>query len=148
MGGVSEGINPDPAMAFTQTTSAGEIDRLAPALLEWMKANGVYNKKNVQEIIEAVGSVQGVKWMPEDVKPVFKTAFEIDQRAILRLGSQRQKRLDQGQSLNLFFSADEDEGYISEIIQEAWEDPEILAVYYSYSQAGVTASKDECVACQ
>lgn len=148
MGGVSEGINPDPAMAFTQTTSAGEIDRLAPALLEWMKANGVYNKKNVQEIIEAVGSVQGVKWMPEDVKPVFKTAFEIDQRAILRLGSQRQKRLDQGQSLNLFFSADEDEGYISEIIQEAWEDPEILAIYYSYSQAGVTASKDECGACQ
>jgi ribonucleoside-diphosphate reductase alpha chain len=148
MGGVSEGINPDPAMTFVQTTAAGEIDRVNPQLLSLMKEKGVYTKKHIQELVEALGSVQGVSWLSPEEKAVFKTAFEIDQRAILRLGSQRQRYICQGQSLNLFFSADEDEGYISLILQEAWEDPYILAVYYSYSQAGVTASKDECLACQ
>ena len=149
MGGVSEGINPDPAMTFVQTTAAGEIDRINPQFLNWMKANGLHTKRHVQDVIDAFGSVQKLDWVPDDVKAVFKTAFEIDQRAILRMGSARQRfGIDQGQSLNLFFSADEDEGYISEIMQEAYEDPYLLAVYYSYSQAGVTASKDECVACQ
>lgn len=151
MGGVSEGINPDPAMTYVQTTAAGEMDRVNPTFLAWMKANGVYSKRHVQEIVDAFGSVQNLKWVPDAVKEVFKTAFEIDQRAILRLASARQKHgVDQGQSLNLFFSADEKEEYISEIMQEAWEDPYILALYYNYSQAGIAASSDkvECESCQ
>jgi ribonucleoside-diphosphate reductase alpha chain len=148
MGGISEGINPDPAMTYTQTTAAGEVDRLNPQLLKLMKDKRIYTKEHIQEVIDAKGSVQKVNWLSDEEKLVFKTAFEIDQKAILRLASLRQTTLDQGQSLNLFFSSDEDESYIAEVHQEAFEDPNINGLYYCYSKRGVEASKGECVACQ
>lgn len=148
IGGISEGINPDPAMSYTQMTAAGEVDRLNPVLLELMKKKGVYSKKHVQEITDKQGSVQHVDWLTEEEKKVFKTAFEIDQSAVLRMASARSAYIDQWQSLNLFFAADEDPAYIAEIHKQAFEDPNILALYYIYTQAGVQASKGECEACQ
>jgi len=149
MGGVSEGINPDPAMSYNQMTSAGEIDRLNPVLLELMKNKGVYSKKHVQEITDKQGSVQHVSWLDDTEKQVFKTAFEINQKAVLRLASARSRYIDQWQSLNLFFSSDEDPAWIAEVHSEAFRDPNILALYYIYTQAGVQASKgDVCEACQ
>lgn len=50
--------------------------------------------------------------------------------------------------MNLFFSADEDPTWIAEVHQEAFMNPNILALYYVYTQAGVQASKGECEACQ
>ena len=148
MGGVSEGIGPDPAMSYTQMTSAGEVDRTNPTLLALMKAKGVHTKKHIQEITDAQGSVQKVTWLTEQEKEVFKTAFEINQKAVLRLASARARFIDQWQSLNLFFSADEDPGWIAEVHQEGFTDPNILALYYVYTQAGVQASKgDMCEAC-
>lgn len=148
IGGISEGINPDPAMSYTQMTSAGEVDRTNPVLLDLMKKKGVYTKKHIQEITDAQGSVQGVSWLTPEEKEVFKTAFEINQKAVLRLASARSRYIDQWQSLNLFFSADEDPAWIAEVHQEAFVDPNILALYYVYTQAGVQASKGECEACQ
>jgi ribonucleoside-diphosphate reductase alpha chain len=148
MGGISEGINPDPAMSYTQMTAAGEIDRLNPVLLERMKTKGIYSKKHVQEITDKQGSVQHVSWLTESEKEIFKTAFEINQKAVLRLASARSQYIDQWQSLNLFFAADEDPSWIAEVHAEAFRDPNILALYYIYTQAGVQASKVECEACQ
>lgn len=148
MGGVSEGINPDPAMSFTQMTAAGEVDRLNPVLLDLMKKKGVYSTKNVKQITEKQGSVQHVDWLTPEEKEVFKTAFEINQKAVLRLASARSQFIDQWQSLNLFFGADEDPAWIAEVHKEAFEDPNILALYYIYTQAGVQASKGDCEACQ
>jgi ribonucleoside-diphosphate reductase alpha chain len=148
MAGISEGINPDPAMTFTQLTPAGEVDRANPILLQLMKDRGVYDDAHMKSITDMQGSVQHVDWLDTWEKLVFRTGFEIDQRAILRLGAQRQKRICQGQSLNLWFSADEDEEYVAEIHQEAVEDENITGIYYAYSKAGVTASKGECIACQ
>ena len=148
MGGVSEGINPDPAMTYTQLTSAGEVDRINPVLLELMKTKGVYSKKNIQSITDKQGSVQHVDWLTDSEKAVFRTAFEINQKAILRLASTRARHIDQGQSLNLFFAADEDPAWISEVHKEAFQDENILALYYVYTQAGVQASKGGCEACQ
>lgn len=133
MGGISEGINPDPAMVYTQATSAGEVERINPVLLELMKRKGVYTEEIVRDIAENYGSVQHVNWLSEDEKKVFKTAFEIDQKVILRLASQRQRHIDQGQSVNLFFSADADEEYISEVHKQAFLDENILSLYYIYS---------------
>ena len=147
MGGISEGINPDPAMSFTQTTAAGEMDRVNPVLLDLMKEKGIYSTKLIKEITNANGSVQGVSWLTPEEKEVFKTAFEINQKAVLRLGSARARFIDQWQSLNLFFSADEDPAWISEVHQEAFEDDNMLALYYVYTQAGVQSSKGECEAC-
>lgn len=147
MGGVSEGINPDPAMSYTQMTSAGEVDRTNPILLSLMKKKGVYSKKHIQEITDNQGSVQKVDWLTDIEKKVFLTAFEINQKAVLRLASSRSNYIDQWQSLNLFFSADESPQWIAEVHQEAFSDPNILALYYIYTQAGVQAAKGECEAC-
>lgn len=147
MGGVSEGINPDPAMVFTQTTAAGEMDRVNPTLLELMKKKGVYSPKHIREITDKQGSVQHVSWLTDEEKLVFRTAFEINQKAILRMASARGKYIDQWQSLNLFFAADEDEAWIAEVHREAFLDEGIRGLYYVYTQAGVQASKGECEAC-
>lgn len=147
MGGISEGISPDPAMTYTQLTPAGEVDRANPILLALMKERGVYDKKHFDELVASQGSVQGVQWLNDEEKEVFKTAFEINQKDIIRLAAARQKYIDQGQSLNLFFSAEEDEAYIAEVHQEAFENDLILGLYYCYSKAGVAASKGECTAC-
>ncbi|MNQ70282.1 Ribonucleoside-diphosphate reductase NrdZ [compost metagenome] len=149
MGGVSEGINPDTAMVFTQRSAGGEIDRVNPHLLKIMKERGVYNKNIIEDIRDKMGSVQHVDWLSQEEKDVFKTAFEINQYAIIKQASDRGEYIDQGQSLNLFFAAGEDESYINDVHKAAFLDPNILALYYIYSMAGVQASndKDQCVAC-
>lgn len=150
MGGISEGINPDTAMVFTQRTPAGEIDRINPAFLKLMKERGQYNKKTVDTVRDSMGSVAGLDWLSDEEKLVFKTAFEINQRAVLRLASTRSKYIDQWQSLNLFFGADETEEEVNDVHAIAFNDPNILGLYYVYSKAGIQASNDktECLACQ
>ena len=147
MGGVSEGINPDPAMTFTQASAAGDIERVNPTLLQLMKNKGVYNKKNIQQIIDARGSVQGVEWLTDHEKAVFKTAFEINQYSHKRKVTTRGRYIDQWQSWNSFFAAEEDPEYISLFHKDCWMDEECRGMYYVYSKAGVTASKD-CESCQ
>lgn len=148
MGGVSEGINPDPAMTFTQSTAGGEVDRMTPVILEIMKERGVYNETTIKSITEKFGSVQHVDWLTDEEKRVFKTAFEIDQTVLVRLAAQRGRWLDQWQSVNLFFSADEDPRVISQVHKEAFLNENIVGLYYVYSKAGVGVSKDECAVCQ
>ena len=147
MSGVSEGINPDTAMVFTQRSAGGEIDRVNPFLLKLMKERGVYNKNTVERIRLAMGSVQKEDWLTEDEKLVFLTAFELNQMDILNQAVDRGAYLDQWQSLNLFFSAEEDEEVIARIHQHAIEEEGILGLYYVYSRAGVQASNGECLAC-
>lgn len=150
MGGVSEGINPDPMNVYTASGAAGEMDRIDPELLKIMKARGKFTKKIIKEIGEdKAGSVQHVDWLSDHEKQVFLTAFELDMKDVLRLASGRARWIDQWQSLNLFFSADEDEAYIAEIHRQAFMDETILALYYIYTMAGVLAAKNtECEACQ
>ena len=146
MSGASEGINIDPKATYTQLTAAGEVDRISPVLLEVMKERGVNDKKHIQEIIDNYGSVMNVSWLDDNEKDVFRNAFETPQESVLVLAAQRQRKLDQMQSLNLFFDGSEDENYIGEIALKALLDENIQAIYYAYSSRGVTASKD-CVSC-
>lgn len=147
MGGVSEGINPDTAMVYTQKSAGGEVDRVNPYLLKLMKEKGVFTKAHVEDVRDKMGSVQHVDWLTEEEKLVFRTAFEINQHTIIRLAAARGKFTDQWMSLNLFFAAGEDEAYINEVHKEAFLNPDILGLYYVYSMAGVQASRDECMAC-
>jgi ribonucleoside-diphosphate reductase alpha chain len=146
-GSVSQGIEPIYKNAYVQNTSAGKMDRVNPTLLNLMKDRDVYSDETVKDIISHNGSVQHVEWLNEEEKAVFKTAFEIDQKQIIRLASARQRYIDQGQSINLFFSADEDEEYISEVHKMAFKDPYIKGLYYIRSESGVNVSKGECIAC-
>jgi hypothetical protein len=146
-GSVSQGIEPIYKNAYVQNTSAGKIARVNPSLLAIMKTKNVYSDETIQDIISNNGSVQHVAWLDEHEKSVFKTAFEIDQKQIIRLASARQRYIDQAQSINLFFSADEDEAYISEVHKLAFKDPYIKSLYYIRSESGVNVNKSECIAC-
>lgn len=150
VGGISEGINPDPAMTYNQLTVAGEVLRINPVLLQLMKDKGCYSEKNIQKIIAANGSVQGteIDFLTDEEKAVFKTAFEINQKDILRLASARARFIDQWQSLNLFFASDESPAWIAEVHKQAFLDDNILGLYYIYTQSGVKGSKGDCEACQ
>jgi len=147
-GQVSQGIEPFYANVFLQPTSTGEMQRINPIFLAIMQEKGKYTKATMRSIIDNNGSVQHLTWLSDHEKDVFKTAFEIDQRAILRLASTRQKYVCQGQSLNLFFDADEKEEYIAQIHKEALLDESIKGLYYIRTLAGVQAAKDTCVACE
>lgn len=150
MGGGSEGIGLDTAMAFTKQSAGGEFFRINKILLELMKEKGVYNDKTVKEIIKAKGSVQKVNWLTDEEKAVFRTAFEIPMEDYLRLCSQRQKYIDQAQSINLYFTSNDSEEYISRIHKLAFEDEGILSLYYIYSMrgSGDIQRVTDCEVCQ
>lgn len=146
-GGVSQGIEPIYKNAYIQGSAAGEMERVNPSLLEIMKKRGRYKKSVIKNIIKNKGSVQWVDWLDDHEKLVFKTAFEIDQFVLIREAAARQPYIDQAQSINLFFSADESEQYISEVHKEAFKHPWIKSLYYIRSESGVQTNKGECIAC-
>jgi ribonucleoside-diphosphate reductase alpha chain len=147
MGGVSQGIEPFIGNVFVQQGAGGETIRVVPELLEIMKREGVYSRETLLEIASHDGSIQHVTWMTDAEKEVFKTAFEIDPYVILNQASERQLYICQGQSINLFFGADDPEEHISAVHKAAFKDPLILSLYYIRTKAGVSASSGECVAC-
>ena len=147
MGGVSQGIEPFIGNVFVQQGAGGETIRVVPELLEIMKREGVYSRDTLLEIASHDGSIQHVTWMTPEEKEVFKTAFEIDPYVILNQASERQLYICQGQSLNLFFGADDPEEHISSVHKAAFKDKTILSLYYIRTKAGVSASSGECVAC-
>lgn len=148
MGGISEGRGLDTAMSFTQKTSAGEVDRVNPPLLALIKRKGLNVEKCIKDVVEGYGSVQHVDWLTDEEKLVFKTAFEVDQRVVLRLASVAQKEIDQGQSINVYLYKGVTEEYIAELHQMAFEDENIHSLYYIYSSRAVVSSSSECLSCQ
>ena len=145
---VSQGIEPIVANSYNQPTSAGEITRLNPVFLKFATDKGMMSEELLKSIDDNEGSVQHIEWMTDHEKLVFKTAYEINQKTIIRLAAARQQFVCQGQSLNLFFDADESEEYIMEVHQEAFENPNIKGIYYMRTAAGVKASSGECIACE
>lgn len=141
VGGVSQGIEPVVANVYNQSSAAGEMARINPVLIDIMKERGRYNQETIDDIIDHGGSVQHVDWLNPHEREVFKTAYEINQEAIIRQASDRQQYIDQGQSLNLFFDASESPQYISKIHKMAMLDPYIKGLYYMRSKAGIQASK-------
>lgn len=150
MGGVSEGINLDPAMIYSKNTASGTIFFINKFILRIMKDRGVYDDEHIQEVIANFGSVQKVDWLSDQEKKVFKTAFEIDQMVPIRYTEQRQKYIDQSQSFNLFISGNESEERIAELHKYAFLSENIHSLYYIYSNTGVMGAvkKDECDSCQ
>lgn len=159
-GGMSQGIEPNVTNAYNQPTAAGEMTRMNPYFVELAKQKGKFSVEMMRDLaINHDGSVQHLDWLSDREKLIFKTAFEIDQSVIIRLASQRQKNertgqkgIDQGQSLNLFFS--ENEEYVARVVKEALLDENIKGLYYQRSIRGIKGSKGqvlmepECVACE
>lgn len=147
-GGVSQGIEPVVANIYNQPTAAGELYRVNPVFLKLAKKQGRFNDELVTELLETNGSVQHLDWLTEHEKEVFKTAYEINQMAILNLASARQIFICQSQSLNLFASTEESEEEIMKVFKAAFLDKRIKGIYYLRTLAGVQASKETCTACE
>lgn len=136
MAGASEGVGLDVAMCFTKQSAGGEFFRVNKVLLELIKKRGLDFNECVKDMNKSKGSVQFVDWLTEEEKAVFRTAFEIPMEDHLRLCSQRQAWIDQGQSINLYFTSNDSPEYIGKIHRIAFNDPNILSLYYVYSMRG------------
>jgi ribonucleoside-diphosphate reductase alpha chain len=155
-GGVSEGINPVFANVYEQDTAGGTVYRINPVLLKLMKERDQYTVETMTRIAEDQGSVQGEGWLTDHEKAVLRTSFEINQETILLMASHRQQIMaegggGQGQSVNLFFTADESEEEIARIHDIAFRDPWIFSLYYIYSlnkSMKHQIDKTACEACE
>jgi ribonucleoside-diphosphate reductase alpha chain len=78
--------------------------------------------------------------VPEQLKEVYKTAMEIDQRWLIELASDRQKYIDQGQSVNLFFPANVSVKYLHSVHFLAWRSG-LKSLYYLRSEKVKKADK-------
>ncbi len=145
-GQVSQGIEPWIANAFMQDTASGSMVRINPELLKLMVKKGMDVKKVTRQLIDNKGSLKGIKGFNELEVEVYATAFEIPQGRLVDQASARQKFICQGQSLNTFFSAEEDPKVIARVNQKILLDPNIKGAYYCRSESGVQASKN--VACE
>lgn len=116
------------------------------------------------QIVADRGSVRNIDYLTDSEKEVFKTAWEIDQRWIIDLAADRAPLIDQGQSINLFLTADSDIFHLHMLHFSAWKRG-IKSLYYLRSQsvqnAGVEADNkmeratvlgradyEECLSCQ
>lgn len=149
VGGVSQGIEPFAANVFTQKLPhVGSVERINPSLLKLLKDKGIYDSDIISKIALDKGSVQNIDELSDHEKKVFKTAFEINQKVLIDYAEHRQQFIDQGQSLNLFFSATEDEDWIHSVHRHAFQQTRLKSLYYVRSQSGIDADKgDECEAC-
>jgi ribonucleoside-diphosphate reductase alpha chain len=150
MAGASEGVGLDVAMCFTKQSAGGEFFRINKVLLELIKKKGLDISQCVKDMNECKGSVQHVTWLTDEEKAVYRTGFEIPMEDHLRLCSQRQPWIDQGQSINLYFTSNDSPEYIGRIHRIAFNDPNILSLYYIYSMrgAGEITRIESCEMCQ
>lgn len=149
-GAVSQGIEPNIGNVFNQKLAkVGSVERINPVLLKILKERNQYSEDIIESISYAKGSVQHLTILSDQEKEVFKTAYEINQKVLIDMAEQRQKFICQGQSLNLFFDASEDENWIHEVHKHAFNCKNLKSLYYVRTQAGISADKDDtCKACE
>lgn len=158
-GGVSQGIEPINSNSFVKKTAKGNFFTNNELLAKVLDKHGKNDEKVWHDIAMKQGSVQHLSFLSDLEKEVFRTAFEINQFAIIKQAAQRQVFIDQAQSLNLFFANDVDTQYFSDVHVEAWKSG-IKTLYYVRSTSGnspvtpqtkaltISRSADECKACE
>jgi len=139
MGNTSPSVEPWRANVFRQDTLSGAYVTKNKRLKEKLQELGLDTDETWSSIIAHDGSVQHLE-IPEIVKEVFKTAPEIDQRWIIDLASDRQQYIDQGQSINLFFSPDVNIKYLHAVHFLAWKQG-LKSLYYLRSDKLKKADK-------
>ena len=139
MGNTSPSIEPWRANAYRQDTLSGSFlnkNKYLDAIILEEAALGKYAgwyDEVWSSIIANDGSVQHLTWMDAITKEVFKTSMEIDQRWVIEHAADRQKFIDQAQSLNLFFRPDANIKYLHAVHFLAWKQG-LKTLYYCRSE--------------
>ncbi|HUL12689.1 MAG TPA: ribonucleoside-diphosphate reductase subunit alpha [Methylococcaceae bacterium] len=102
--GVAQSIEPTYQNLFVKSNLSGEFTVVNPFLVNDLKARDLWDAVMINDLKYYDGSVQRIERIPEDLKALYATAFEIDARWLVEAASRRQKWIDQGQSLNLYMS--------------------------------------------
>ena len=113
-------IEPTYKHIHTKSNLSGEFIRTNDHLLRDLQALGVWDEEMLADLKYFDGSVQGIERVPDELKRLYKTAFEIAPTWILQCAAVRQKWIDQAQSTNLWL-AESDARTASFMYREAWE---------------------------
>jgi ribonucleoside-diphosphate reductase alpha chain len=130
--GCYECIEPQVSNLFKRETMSGEFMQINTALVAELKAHGLWTPQVREAIKLGNGSVQEISELPEETRQLFRTAWELPQRALIDLAAARAPFIDQSQSLNLFMAAPTI-GRLSSMYMHAWKSG-LKTTYYLRSR--------------
>jgi ribonucleoside-diphosphate reductase alpha chain len=151
-GGISAGIEPLPANVYTFNGAKGTFIRKNKSLEELLESKGENKEKWWKQMLQEGGSVMGLPdtILSSDEKEVFLTFPEINQLELVKQAAERQKYIDQTQSLNVSFDPNDSPKWINQVHMEGWK-LGIKTFYYlrtdSVIKGDLGSRMADCVAC-
>jgi ribonucleoside-diphosphate reductase alpha chain len=117
--GVSQSIEPTYQNLFVKSNLSGEFTVINPYLVNDLKQEGLWDEVMVNDLKYYDGSVAKISRIPEKLRQIYATAFEVDPTWLVEAGSRRQKWIDQAQSLNLYMAQSSGKK-LDQLYQHAW----------------------------
>ncbi len=137
--GCYECIEPQVSNLFKRETLSGDFLVVNRYLVEELKTLGLWTSEVRDAIKLAEGSIQGIASIPERLRSVYRTVWELPQKALIDLGAARGAYIDQSQSLNLFME-NPNIGQLSSMYMYAWKSG-IKTTYYLRSRPATKIAK-------
>jgi ribonucleoside-diphosphate reductase alpha chain len=138
--GNNECFEPYTSNIYTRRVLSGEFIVVNKHLLEDLVRLGLWNEDLKQELMRANGSVQQIDIIPEDIKELYKTAWELSMKDIIDMSRQRGYFIDQSQSLNLFMEG-ATMSKLTSMHFYAWKSGLKTGMYYLRTKSAVDAIK-------
>jgi ribonucleoside-diphosphate reductase alpha chain len=138
--GNNECFEPYTSNIYTRRVLSGEFIVVNKHLLEDLVKLGLWNESLKQELMRANGSIQHLDIIPDDIKELYKTVWELSMKDIIDMSRHRGYFIDQSQSLNLFM---EDANYskLTSMHFYAWKSGLKTGMYYLRTKSAVDAIK-------
>jgi len=137
--GCYECIEPQVSNLFKRETLSGDFLVVNRYLVEELKTLGLWTPEVRDAIKLAEGSIQGISAIPERLRSIYRTVWELPQKALIDLGAARGAYIDQSQSLNLFME-NPNIGQLSSMYMYAWK-AGIKTTYYLRSRPATKIAK-------
>ncbi|KFB09210.1 ribonucleoside-diphosphate reductase subunit alpha [Nitratireductor basaltis] len=137
--GVSQSIEPAYQNLFVKSNMSGDFTVVNAALVRDLKARGLWDEVMVSDLKYYDGSVGQIDRIPDDLKALYATAFEMDASWLIEAASRRQKWLDQAQSLNLYL-ANPSGKKLDALYRLAWRKG-LKTTYYLRASAATSVEK-------
>ena len=148
--GNNECFEPYTTNIYLRRTLAGEFVVVNNHLVNDLKKRGLWSKEMKDLMVKAGGSVQNIVDIPDDIKSLYKTVWEISQKCIIDMAADRGHFIDQSQSMNLFMESPT-MSKLSSMHMYAWKAGLKTGMYYLRSKAKARpiqfSLEPECVAC-
>ena len=137
--GVSQSIEPTYQNLYVKSNLSGEFTVVNPYLVKTLKSKGLWDSVMINDLKYYNGSVESIDRIPENIKRVFATAFEVDMSYVLEAASRRQKWIDQAQSLNIYIAKPSGKK-LDQTYRQAWK-LGLKTTYYLRSLAATSTEK-------